>query len=227
MKLKALIVDDEHSGRSSIKILLQKHYYFLFEVIETAANLVEAIKKVKDAYFDICFLDIQLENHSGFDLLSYLPAETKVVFVTAYSEYAIKAIKEQAFDYILKPVSPADFEACISRYEKQYSGESNDRNFLFIKDQGETIPIPLAQIEYLEADGAYCVIYLAMGKSYTTSKTLKAISESLGDQFIRIHKSYIVNKKMIRSYKKDSLTTIHHTCLPVSRNRLKELSQLF
>ncbi len=227
MKIKALIVDDEHSGRTSIKILLNKHYYYLFEAIETADSLNNAVKMIKESFYNICFLDIQLLNHSGFELLPYLSPKTKVVFVTAYSEFAIKAIKEQAFDYILKPLNPLELKTCISRYEKEHLNNGNAINYLFIKEQGETIPIQLSDIEYLEADGAYSVICLIKGKSYTTAKTLKTITASLGEDFIRIHKSYIVNKAMIKSYKKDSLTTIHNKCLPVSRAGAKELSQHF
>lgn len=227
MKIKALIVDDEHSGRSSIKILLNKYYYYLFESVETAANISEAISLANQKFYNICFLDIQLANHSGFELLPHLSVNTKVVFVTAYSEFAIKAIKEQAFDYILKPLNPLELKACISRYEKEYLNNSNNINYLFIKEQGETIPIPLVDIEYLEADGAYSIICLTKGKSYTTSKTLKTITALLGKDFIRVHKSYIVNKTMIKSYKKNSLTTIHNKCLPVSRVGAKELAQHF
>jgi two-component system LytT family response regulator len=227
MKIKALIVDDEHSGRSSMKILLNKHYYYLFEAIETADSIKEAIRMVKGTVYNICFLDIQLVNHSGFELLPYFSPDTKVVFVTAYSEFAIRAIKEQAFDYLLKPLNPSELKTCIFRYEKEYLNNSNSINYLFIKEQGETIPIPLVDIEYLEADGAYSIIFLTKGKSYTTSKTLKTITTSLSEDFIRIHKSYIVNKAMIKSYKKDSLTTIHNKCLPVSRVGAKELSQHF
>lgn len=227
MKIKTLIVDDEHSGRASMKILLNRHYYYLFEAIETANSLDDAIRMVKGTVYNICFLDIQLANHSGFELLPHLSPNTKVVFVTAYSEFAIRAIKEQAFDYILKPLNPLELKACISRYEREHLNYSSNINYLFIKEQGETIPIPLIDIEYLEADGAYSIICLAKGKSYTTSKTLKAITTSLGGSFIRIHKSFIVNKTMIRSYKKDSLTTIHNKCLPVSRVGAKELSLHF
>lgn len=227
MKIKALIVDDEHSGRASMKILLNRNFYYLFEVVETADSLKDAIRMVTETSYNICFLDIQLLNHSGFELLPHLSPDTKVVFVTAFSEFAIRAIKEQAYDYILKPLNPLELKTCIIRYEKEYLNNANNINYLFIKEQGETIPIPLVDIEYLEADGAYSIICLAKGKSYTTSKTLKTITASLGEEFIRIHKSYIVNKAMIKSYKKDLLTTIHNKCLPVSRAGAKELSQHF
>ena len=226
-KLTALIVDDEHSGRSSLKILLNKNCFYLFEKIVTAASLNEAIKIVADESFNVCFLDIQLNNQSGFDLVPYLSPETKIIFVTAYSEYAIKAIKDRAFDYLLKPLNPIEFKICMSRFEKETLGNGAIKKYLQIKEQGATVPISLEEIEFLEAEGAYSKIHLVKKKEYITAKTLKSMTDMLGNDFIRIHKSYIVNKMMIQSFKKDSLTTIHNTCLPVSRVGAKELSLHF
>ncbi|MBK9381483.1 MAG: response regulator [Chitinophagaceae bacterium] len=224
MKIKAIIVDDEHSGRASIRILLKKHFTYLFEKIDIASTLSEAQKKIKEEFYHICFLDIQLGNFSGFDLLPCLQAKTKVIFVTAYSEHAIRAIKESAFDYILKPINPIELQRTILRFE-HLTHEPN--HHILIKEQGKTIPVSIAQIEYLEADGAYSIIHLINDKKYTTSKTLKVISKSLGKDFIRIHKSYMVNKVMIKSYKKELLTTTFNKCLPVSRLGAKELSLHF
>ncbi len=226
-KLTALIVDDEHSGRSSLKILLNKNCYYLFEKIITASSLDEAIQLTKEDHFNICFLDINLNNQSGFDLLPYLANDTKVIFVTAYSEFAIKAIKENAFDYLLKPINPAEFTLCVNRYEKEVMDTKGSKKYLHIKDQGATIPIQLDEIEFLQAEGAYSKIHLTKNREYITAKTLKSMTDALGKDFIRIHKSYIINKMMIKSFKKNSLTTIHNTCLPVSRVGAKELSLHF
>ncbi len=226
-KLKALIVDDEHSGRSSIKILLNKNCYYLFEKIVTASSLNEAIKIVENESFNICFLDIELGSQSGFDLIPYLPPSTKIIFVTAYSQYAIKALKGHAFDYLLKPLNPIEFKTCISRYEKEVLSNDGIRRYLQVKEQGSNIPISFEEIEFLRADGAYSKIHLVKKKEYTIAKTLKSMIDILGADFIRIHKSYIVNKMMIKSFKKNSLTTTQNTCLPVSRVGAKELSRHF
>jgi two-component system LytT family response regulator len=118
MKLHSLIVDDEHSGRISLKILLEQQFPYLFKKIITASSLDEAIEIVSKESFSICFLDIELNDRSGFDLLPYLPPETKVIFVTAYSEFAIRALREKAYDYLLKPINPAELVDCIQRLEK-------------------------------------------------------------------------------------------------------------
>lgn len=227
MKLKALIVDDEHSGRTALTILLKKNHYYLFEQLLIASSLEEAITVLSKEDVHICFLDIQLHTRSGFELLPYLSKQTKVIFVTAFSEYAINAIREKAFDYLLKPLNPLELKACISRYEREYLKEENQSQYLSIKVQGASTPLRIADIEYIEAAGAYCTIRLTDGKQYTTAKTLKTMADIVGNDFIRVHKSYLVNKAMIKSFKKDNLTTTKSTCLPVSRVGAKELSKFF
>jgi len=223
MKLNALIVDDEHSGRMSLKIFLQENYLYLFDQVQTADSLDDAIKIIKTNFYNVIFLDINLNNKSGFELLPHLSSQTTVVFVTAYSEYAINAIKEKAFDYLLKPINPIEFKNCINRLEKTIFGEKNQKKYLRIKQQGETIPINIEEIEYLEANGPYSKICMLNQQQYTTAKTIKSLEDKLGKDFIRIHKSFIVNKALIKSFKKDSLTTKSEKCLSVSRVGYKEL----
>ncbi|MBC7616914.1 MAG: response regulator [Pedobacter sp.] len=158
MKVRALVVDDEHSGRTSISILLKKHYSSLTEKVITASSLAEAIDIAGKDSCDICFLDIELHNQSGFDLIPHLNVKTKVVFVTGYSEYAIKAIKAKAFDYLLKPVNPIEFKACMDNYEKQWMNGNNKKNYLLIKDKGESKPIHFEEIQYIQANGPYSLI---------------------------------------------------------------------
>jgi len=226
MKLKALIVDDEHSGRVSLKILLNKEFFFLFDKIVTVASLAEAMEAVEGENFNICFLDVELGNKSGFELLPHLTSQTKVIFVTAYSEYAIKAIREKAFDYLLKPINPAELKSSIRRYEKDLLSKDATK-YLLIKEHGFTVPIHLDEIHYIEAKGPYSKIYLVNNTEYTTAKTLKTITGVVGIDFVRIHKSYTINKNMIKSFKKDSIITITNICLPVSRVGAKVLSQYF
>lgn len=226
MKLTALIVDDEHSGRTALEILILKDFYYLFDSVKTAASLEKAIEFVTNEVFDICFLDIQLNSNSGFELIPYLSPATNVVFVTAYTEYAIKAIKAKAFDYILKPLNPIELKCCIKRYEKEFL-ENGNKKYIAIKDIKGTLLLKLETIEYLKAHGAYSKIYSNNKTVHTISKPLKELLELTGQDFIRIHRSYLVNKMMIKSFNRDSLITINNTCLPVSRVHSKELSQYF
>ena len=226
MRFNALVVDDEHSGRVSLKILLDKEFFYLFDKIITASTLSEAIAATEKVNFNICFLDVELGDKIGFDLLPYLSKETKVIFVTAYSEYAVKAFREKAFDYLLKPINPVELIAAIKRYEKEALLKDSTK-YLLIKDQGFTIPIHRDEIHYIEANGPYSKVFLINNLQYTTSKTLKVLTEQVGSDFIRIHKSYTIHKSMIKSFKKDSIITISNICLPVSRIGSKVLSQYF
>lgn len=225
MKLNALIVDDEHSGRAALKILLKENFSYLFEKFVTASSLNKAIEIVSEQLFDFCFLDIELNDQSGFDLLPHLPPETKVVFVTAYSEYAIRALREKAYDYLLKPIQPAELMDCIKRFEAETQRQPG--RFLLVKQQGFTMPVALNEIVYLEAKGPYSKIFLVNDNQYLMTKTLKILADLLRNDFIRIHRSFLVNKMMVQSFKKDSLITTTNVCLPVSRLGSKMLSQYF
>ena len=226
MKLSALIVDDEYSGRIAIKILLEKYFNKIFTEPLLSNNLEDAKEKAGNNKFDICFLDIELNNKSGFDLLPYLDKQTKVIFVTAYSEFAIKAIKEKAYDYLLKPINPTEFNTSIERFKIDMENVRNNQ-FLSIKDQGFNLPILIADITHIEGNGPYSKIFLINNSSYTVSKTLKNLEATIGSNFIRIHKSYIVNKLNVQNYKKNTLSTNNDLCLPVSRSGLKILAQYF
>lgn len=226
MKINALIVDDEYSGRITLKILLEKEFPSRFGKIILVASLQEAIQKIASDPFHLCFLDVELNNDSGFDLLSHLPKETTVIFVTAYSEYAIKALRKKAYDYLLKPVNPPELKAAIIRYETEVLA-AEPQKYLLLKEHGYNVPVDLREIEYLQANGPYSKIYLTNRSEYLMSKTLKAMSKSLNNDFIRIHKSYIVNKKMIQTFKKDRVITTTDICLPVSRVGARLLSELF
>ena len=226
MKLTSLIVDDEHSGRIAIKILLEKNFSKIFTEPLLSNNLEDAKEKVRNNKFDVCFLDIELNNKSGFDLLPYLEKHTKVIFVTAYSEFAIKAIKEKAFDYLLKPINPVEFNLCIERFKTDMESNASHQ-FLSIKEQGFNLPILLVNITHIEGNGPYSKIFLNDNSTYTVSKTLKSLESMIGYNFIRIHKSYIVNKSIIHNYKKNTLSTNTDLCLPVSRSGSKILAQHF
>lgn len=227
IKCKALIVDNDRNSRKEMQNLLRQDFDHLFESIDTAATLTEARKYAASQAYDLCFLDIQLGRHNGFDLLPALSPKTRVIFITANSDFAIQAIKVRAFDYILKPLNPAELQAALVRFEAEVRPEAQRQQYLLIKDHGKTTPILLHEIEYLEAQGAYSVIHTVQGNTFMVSKTLKALAPALGDKFIRIHKSYVVNRQVIKAFNKDSLTTIRDTMLPVSRVGAKELHRHF
>jgi len=227
MQLKALIVDDSPRELDTLKSLLNQNHKKDIHEIEVATTLDKAISLIDTSHYNLCFLEVELNKSNGFQLLPRFSPATKVVLTAANAKHAIQAIKEQVFDFLLKPINPVELKSCISRYIKELLSAGIKNHYLHIKAQGETIPLLFDDIEYIQANGAYSIIHLGNEKKYTTSKTLKALEKLLSDDFIRIHKTYIANKQAIKSYKKNVLTTNHNNQLPISRighkNMLKAL----
>ena len=225
-RLNILIVDDEISGTTALRILLNQNFNSLFKSITTSSSIQDAIKKVTLDSYQIIFLDIQLGSQSGFELLPYIPKHTKVIFVTAYSEHAIKAIKENAFDYLMKPLDPDELKNTIERYKSEVIEYTDNLKILTVKESGKSVPIRVNEIDYIKGNGPYSILYLTNSTNYTTARTLKTLHSLLGNKFIRIHKSYLVNKDAIKSYNKLTITTKSNKCLPITNYRSTELLAL-
>lgn len=225
--MKALIVDDDKEARAALKELIEKHYVYLFRDIKSVASISAGVRALNTDFFGICFVGVVVSKRTGLDLLPHVPTKTKVVFLNSPQQKGIRVSKNRDFDYLNKPVKLADLKKCINRFEVESAGAASKERFLLIKEHGETIPIAHSKIEYIEGNGAYSIIHLLGDKNYTTAKTLKTLETLMGFEFIRIHKSYLVNKTMIHSFRKESLTTINGTSLPVSRIGIKELYRHF
>lgn len=220
--LNVVIVDDEDHGRQVIKQLIE-NYFKELRVIASCCNIVQAEKAIQDFSPDIVFLDIEMPGGSGFDLLQKLEdINFALVFITAHEEFALKALKLSAVDYLLKPANRMEMEIAVTksrdflRYKQQFqnnlktairnhNSESQDRKFVINKYKGEEILIK--HIVFVEADTNYSIIH-GQNKSYTVSKTLKEVEELLCDlsnRMIRIHKSYIINMDFLESIPKNSI----------------------
>ena len=222
MKYSILIVDDEDSGRQALKILLEKGFWAYTQEIEFARSFELAKEKILNKSFDILFLDINLKGISAFDLLQFIPSQSKIVFVTAYSEFMLQALRNKAFDYLVKPVKEEELNDCLHRIVQENAAGGAD-NILQIRSNGMTRVVHKDDIVYIEGDGPYCSLHLKK-EMVKTAKTLKAILPELGEHFVRIHKSYVVNKKYIRAFNMDKLVLYNEACLPVSRTGFKNLS---
>jgi DNA-binding LytR/AlgR family response regulator len=221
-KYNILIVDDEESGRTTLKILLEKEFWAYTSSIQLGRSFEETKEKILANRFDIIFLDINLKGLSAFDLLSFIPNTTKIIFVTAYSEFAIPALRKKAFDYILKPIKRDELISCMQRLLIDTTTWSSSET-LHIKEKGLTKILKLSEIIYIKGNGPYSTFWVDK-ENYTTSKTLKSILTELGDSFVRIHKSYVVNRFFVKGYNKEKLYLLNNICLPVSRSGLKNLS---
>lgn len=214
--IKSIIVDDELKSRESLRILVQD-FCEGTEVLALCQNVAEGIQAIQQHKPDIVFLDIQMQRETGFDLLAKIKEiDFEVIFTTAYSEYAIKAFKFSAIDYLLKPIDIDELKKAIQKVEKKLNSDIGGRLQQLIQnlrqDSSENyrLAIPTAEglvfikvsdILYCVASSNYTEIYLTDGKKHLVSRTLKEYEEMLeSHEFFRIHHSYLINLNGIKKY---------------------------
>jgi two-component system LytT family response regulator len=225
MKMDILIVDDERHGVIALKSIIEQYSLHFIGKIHTASNIEDAFLIFENNNINIAFLDIQLSKGCGFDIAKKMPPTCKIVFVTAFAEHALKAIKLQAFDYLLKPIDPKELLLCLEKSAAH--GLQQKEQFLTIKSKGITIPVLQDSILYAKAKGPYSEIYLRDGNVYTTSQTLKDIQEKLNLYFIRTHKSYLINSNFIEGYNQKNVFLKNNLCFNISRLGLQQLQQFY
>jgi len=222
MKLKVLIVDDESHARSFLSKLCNLYFSDKLEVVDACNSVESAVASIKTYKPDIVFLDIQMPVQNGFELLNYfevIPFE--IVFTTAYSNYALDAIKCSALDYLMKPFGKADLESVIARYEaKLHHNMGTDRYSLlkeYMLDEKEVNPkrmifstkdgfevLHFDDILYFTAIDKKIIVY-NKDDNFTISTTLKELDESLPSSiFIKTGKSFIVNKNYIKRFNSET-----------------------
>ena len=166
--MKALIIDDERLARKELNTLLQAHREI--EVIGEAVNAEDAFNQIHRLNPDVLFLDIQMPGKNGFELLEQLDSVPKVIFTTAFDEYAIKAFEINALDYLLKPIQPERLADSIQKLLKEeYQEESKSKDIrsrklthddqVFVKDGEKCWFVRLADVRYFESDGNYIKVY--------------------------------------------------------------------
>jgi two-component system LytT family response regulator len=213
--LRSIIVDDEPKSVKNLKILAER-FVKNISVVATCKNVTEGLAAIEDHKPDIVFLDIQMQNETGFDLLSKIEHVTfEVIFVTAYSDYAIKAIKFSAIDYLLKPIDVEELRTAVKKVEEKRTGNVSSRlrvlhDNLRGQKNGHKIALPATdglvfiavnQILYCEASSNYTVFHTMDSKQYVVCKTLKEYEDLLSTHdFFRIHHSYLVNLNEIKKY---------------------------
>ncbi len=239
MKLtRAIIIDDEENNIKNLLDLLRT-YCPEVEVCDTAQSAVEAVVKIKSAQPDLVFLDVEMPGGTGFDMLEALsPIHFQVIFVTAYDQYAIKAIRFCAIDYLLKPVDILELQQAVQRairnqqensfvHTTQQLLENRNKEMSQLKIGLPTLErilfVELNEIVRCLGENNYSYVYLSDGKNVLISKTLKEFEELLADKgFMRVHQSHLVNHKYIRSFEKQDGGFIKLTdgsSIPVSRQR--------
>ena len=206
MAIRAIIIDDERLARNELKKLLLDHSDI--EVIEEAANVDDGIEKIELLNPDLIFLDIQMPGKTGFDLLAEVEKAPRVIFTTAYDEYAIKAFEVNALDYLLKPVEPKRLADAIQKLHIEISKEmvglhGNNRGPLtefdqvFVKDGERCWFVKLGEIRLFESVGNYAKVFFGTNKPLIL-KSLNALEERLDDRmFFRANRKHIINLRWI------------------------------
>jgi two-component system LytT family response regulator len=214
--VRSIIVDDELKSRESLKILLED-FCENVEVLALCQNVAESMIAIEAHKPDVVFLDIQMQRETGFDLLTKLKAVNfEVVFTTAYSEYAIKAFKFSAIDYLLKPIDIEELKKALYKVEKRLNGNISERLEQLIQNlkpgasQDYKLALPTSDglifikindIIYCEASSNYTQIFSLDGKKHLVSRTLKEYEDLLLEHnFFRIHNSHLVNLGYIKKY---------------------------
>jgi len=245
MSIKTILIDDETKSSIYLKAVIENHCPQI-DIVAIANTIEDAYEKVNRFNPNLIFLDIEMPPHTGFDLLKKFDSiPFEVIFVTAFHQYAINAIKFSALDYLLKPVNSEELILAIQKAEQKM--EDNEIRVRFLKQiieepsiqkivirshQGISI-IELADIIYIRADGAYTHFILAKNKKVTTSKNIQEYDEMLSSKgFFRTHKSYMVNMKHVKLLSKGNSSEIKlsdNNNIPLATRRkdafLKALSQ--
>lgn len=244
LEISAIIIDDEKKAREGLRGQIQRiaPEVKILNECDSVASAYEALSKSKP---DVIFLDVEMLDGTGFDLLSrFEKLQFHVIFTTAYDQYAIRAFRFNAVDYLLKPIDPDELAMAIRRL-KTFVGKEGDQqkqlqmlldNLNQTQVQEQKIAISaskktqffrLKEIIYLTAEGTYTTIKLIDGKSVLSAKTLKHYYELLEDKgFYRVHRSNVINLRLVSEFtSRDGGMVIMENgdCIDVSNDRKKEL----
>ncbi len=234
MKLSIAIIDDEKHAIETLSYDLMENHSDDMEIVFSTANPVEGAKRIRSEKPDLLFLDVDMPGLSGLELIQLIDdLPTRVVFTTAHMEYAIKAVETIASGYLLKPVQADDLQKIITRFKSEKELKLLEQLLsgkIAVPDFDGIELVSVENIIYCKSDSNYCEIRLTDNRKIIASKTLGYFEGMLpSGQFIRIHKSYMVNIHQIKKYLKRNggeLVMSNDDVLPVSRNSKPEILKL-
>lgn len=229
--LKCIAIDDEPLALRQLAAYIAKIPYL--ELAARFNNALEAQQWLASERVDLIFVDINMPDLSGVDFVRGLIDRPMVIFTTAYSEYAVEGFKLDAVDYLLKPFSFADFSRSAAKANSLYELRHNQRppqeslsealprdtEYLSVKADYKVSLVRISDIVYIESEGEYVRMHLADGSTITTLFRLKNMETTLpSDSFMRVHRSYIVNLRAIRSYIKGRIYLNDTEYVPIGEN---------
>ncbi|WP_431166117.1 LytR/AlgR family response regulator transcription factor [Tenacibaculum halocynthiae] len=223
MIYKCLIIDDEELARE----LIETHISQLtdFELVTSCASAIEASSILQQETIDLLFLDIEMPVLKGTDFFKNLLQKPKVIFTTAYRDYALDGFELNAVDYLLKPITFSRFFKAIEKFKSMHStgkqtsiniSPSTTNDYIFVTKNRKKIKIIFTDILYIESLKDYVKIHLE-NEFHTVKFSISAFEKELDNRFVRIHRSYIVNRNKITAYTKNDVE-INAIEIPISDN---------
>ncbi|KJD36115.1 transcriptional regulator [Tamlana sedimentorum] len=208
--IKCVVIDDEELARTLIKSYIDKVDFL--ELVDDFENPIDAIQTLKKGQVHLVFLDIQMPQLKGTDFAKMIDANLKVIFTTAYSEYALEGYDLNVLDYLLKPITFERFLQAINKYNKE---TILIENTITVKSGYDLHKLHFDDILYIESDSEYVNFYTE-SKKIMSHQTLKTLQKKLPTSiFMRVHRSYIVNKQKVSALKGRNLQVCSHN-IPVS-----------
>lgn len=221
-KVRCVIIDDEELARGLIKSYVDKLNYL--QLIGCFENPLEALSTLKTENVDLLFLDIQMPEIRGTEFAKTLPDRLKVIFTTAYSEYALEGFELNAIDYLLKPITFERFLKAVSKIEPA-SSVAADGGSITVKSGYDLHKVALSELIFIESDSEYAIYHTANQGRLMSNQSLKKLEDLLpNDLFIRVHRSYIVNKSRVTALKGRDLY-IGEQMIPVSDSYYEKVKQ--
>ncbi len=221
MNITCAIIDDEPLAAGLLESYVEKTPYL--ELKGTYNSAVTAMRDIRENPVQLLFLDIQMPELSGIEFAKILPRETKVIFTTAFSQYAIEGFRVNALDYLLKPISYQDFVKSTDKALEWFSSQMRqdaflrDR-FLFVKSDYKLQRVNLDDILYIEGLKDYVRFYLESGEKLMSLMSMKRLEDFLpSPEFLRTHRSYIVHMPKVRTIDRLRIV-LDNTYIPVSDN---------
>lgn len=222
--MKVIIIDDEEKAITTLKAML-KEFFKGIDIAGTASNGTEGLELLSKVKVDVVFLDINMPGMDGLEMLQQLEERNfRVVITSAYERYALKAIKNKVYDYLLKPINIDELEKLIHLIESELKEKST--RLIKLSDKKGTVHIKPDDIYYVRADGRYSEVNCTNKQKYYISKNIGEFEEELKDLFFfRVHKSYVINCKYVNHVSKEEGSIVkleNGTVIELSRRKRTE-----
>lgn len=243
-QIKAILIDDEERARNTLSSLLV-NYCPEINILATCSNVPDGVLAINKYKPDVVFLDIEMPDYNGFELLGFFrEIDFDIIFVTAYSEYAVKAFEISAVDYILKPIDIDQLKNSVEKLKQKKLHSQMQEQIELLKEsyRGDDIRkialsmsngltfVEVSDIILLEAEGAYTTFYLKDGQKILVSKKLKFYEDILSNRshFFRTHRSYFININYIKTYSRgeNAILMDNDFLVTISRDRKQEFESL-